>query len=117
YDDKAISKEDLIAVHLHTHKSTAAHSMRKKYRSAIYTFTDADRTEAEQLLKKLQKDFKNQLITKVLPFQDFKPSDKMFHEYYYSNPEKPFCSSYIAPKLKLLLDTFSKNVDKAKLTV
>ncbi|MEL6919372.1 MAG: peptide-methionine (S)-S-oxide reductase, partial [Bacteroidota bacterium] len=25
YDDKAISKEDLIAVHLHTHKSTAAH--------------------------------------------------------------------------------------------
>ena len=32
YDPINISLEDLILIHLHTHKSTSNHSMRKKYR-------------------------------------------------------------------------------------
>ena len=38
FNPEKISIKDLIAVHLHTHKSTSSHSMRSKYRSAVYTF-------------------------------------------------------------------------------
>ena len=38
YNATIIPIEVLIEIHLHTHKSTSSHSMRKKYRSAIYVF-------------------------------------------------------------------------------
>ncbi|MGB5819597.1 MAG: peptide-methionine (S)-S-oxide reductase [Saonia sp.] len=111
YDKAEIRLEDLIAIHVHTHKSTVDHSMRTKYRSAVYTFTASDRKKSAHILIALQKDFKEHLITKVLAFRTFKPSHKMFHDYYYSDPEKPFCTSYIVPKLQVLLDRFSTQVD------
>ena len=117
FDPKIISLKDLTEIHLHTHKSTQEHSMRKKYRSAIYTFDTNQKKEAEKLLKKFQKDFQGNLITKVLPFEHFKFSDQMFHNYYYTNPEKPFCETYINPKISLLLNKFSAVVNQQKTNI
>jgi len=39
YFNEKITLKTLIEIHLHTHKSTKEHSMRTKYRSAIYYFT------------------------------------------------------------------------------
>lgn len=112
YHSAQISLQNLIAVHLHTHNSTADHSMRNKYRSAIYFYEAQDEEKAHILLKKLQVDFKKPLVTQVLPFVDFKPSEAHFHDYYYSDPERPFCTTYISPKLKLLLERFSDLVKR-----
>ncbi len=38
FDPAQISLADLIEIHLRTHASTSQHSMRQKYRSAIYAF-------------------------------------------------------------------------------
>lgn len=110
FDQSEITLKDLTAIHLHTHKSTSNHSMRSKYRSAIYYFNEEDYMVLEQILKELQLDFETELITRVLPFKVFKPSDKMFHDYYYKNKEKPFCKAYIEPKIKLLLNKFAEKV-------
>lgn len=114
YDPINISLEDLILIHLHTHKSTSNHSMRKKYRSAIYTFEIVDTERCALALQKFQENFKSPLITKILPFKEFKISDKAFHNYYFKNPYKPFCKTHIAPKLKLLLLKFVDQVDHVK---
>lgn len=108
YDSRSIEMKTLIEIHLHTHKSTSMHSMRAKYRSAIYTFTETDTPEAKEILMRLQNDFETSLIIKILPFVDFKPSNERFHNYYYSNKDKPFCSTYISPKLKMIMKRFSK---------
>ena len=115
FNGNEISLKDLIAIHLHTHESTSEHSMRSKYRSAVYFFNEKDEILTAKILSDLQGDFERNLITKVLPFKLFKPSDEMFHRYYYSDKEKPFCKTYINPKLKLLLDHFSAHVDLKKL--
>ncbi len=115
YRADQISLKNLIEVHLYTHKSTAAHSMRNKYRSAIYFFDEKDGKKAATILTDLQEGFKEKLVTKVLPFKRFKPSEKQFHNYYYTNPEKPFCETYISPKLSLLLERFSDVVNSEKL--
>ncbi|MDO6602403.1 peptide-methionine (S)-S-oxide reductase [Arenibacter palladensis] len=114
YDPINISLEDLILIHLYTHKSTSNHSMRKKYRSAIYTFETVDAERCALALQKFQENFKSPLITKVLPFKEFKISDKAFQNYYFKNPYKPFCTTHIAPKLKLLLLKFTDQVDHVK---
>ncbi len=110
-----ISLKDLISIHLSTHESTSNHSMRSKYRSAVYTFGKVQAEQASKVLNALQVDFNNQLITKVYPFRKFKPSGELFHDYYYSNPQKPFCKKHISPKLDLLLSKFSNNVDVGKI--
>ncbi len=110
FDPEEISLKELIEVHLLTHKSTSDHSMRKKYRSAVYTFTEAQKMETDKILRHLQKDFKDKLITRAYEFKEFKISQEPFQNYYIKNPEKPFCKRYIDPKLQMLLRKFPKNV-------
>lgn len=111
FNPENISLRVLIEIHLHTHKSTSTHSMRKKYRSAIYTFSEDQSKEAKNILNTFQPEFDNQLITKVYPFSEFKASREAIQNYYLKNPEKPFCERFINPKLKLLLRKFSSHVN------
>ena len=115
FDATIIPLKVLTEVHLQTHKSTVQHSMRKKYRSAIYYFDTLDKETIVQLLGELQAGFEEKIITQVLPFADFKPSHEAITDYYYSNPTKPFCEQYINSKLKLLLNDFSAYAAKDKL--
>ena len=112
FDEMIISLKNLISIHLHTHESTSQHSMRNKYRSAVYHFNDKDQISSTQILKEVQKDFDKKIITGVFSFREFKPSDEMSRDYYFSDTEKPFCTTYITPKLKLLLSQFSEHVNK-----
>ncbi len=109
FSEETISLKDIIAIHLHTHNSTSQYSMRSKYRSAVYAFSDEDTGLISGLLEELQSDFDKSLITQVLPFKKFKPSESQFHDYYFTDPERPFCKTHIAPKLLLLKAKFSKN--------
>lgn len=114
YQPAVIPLETLVKIHLLTHESTSNHSFRKKYRSAIYFLAPEDEKASREALQALQKDFEEPLITQVLPFAAFEASRISLHEYYFSNPEKPFCKRYIEPKIQLLLKKFGKEVDPEK---
>lgn len=108
YNEDDISLKVLMDVHLHTHNSTSNHSMRPRYRSAIYAFTREQLDKADKILDELQEDFKEELVTRSYLFRSFRSSDEAFKNYYTKNPGKPFCRSYIDPKLKLLVKRFGK---------
>ena len=111
FDPKVISEATLIAIHLHTHSCTSNHSMRARYRSAAYTVSDAQASEAPEIMINLQTEFDQQIITTVLPLREFKLNKEEDLNYYYKNPDKPFCRSYISPKLKVLIDRFGGEVN------
>jgi len=115
YDNETISFATLVAIHLHTHSSTSRHSMRSKYRSAIYTFDERDALLARDAIAVLQSEFNDPIITKVLPYKEFTLSRDELLDYYFNDPQKPFCELYINPKLKLILDRFSNDADLDKL--
>ncbi|MFD2726991.1 peptide-methionine (S)-S-oxide reductase [Hyunsoonleella rubra] len=115
FDQAEISLNVLVEVHLHTHKSTSNHSMRPKYRSAIYAFSEAQKLEAISILEIFQSQFQHKLITQILLFDKFKASRKQIQNYYFNNPKKPFCESFINPKLQILLSRFSKYTNQNKL--
>lgn len=115
FNPEEILLELLIEIHLRTHSSTVMHSRRDVYRSAVYTFSANQELEAKTILKKLQSGFTKQIITQVLPFGAFKWSRQEILNYYYSNPQKPFCKNNIDPKLKFLLKEFSEVTDKERL--
>ncbi|WP_109299354.1 peptide-methionine (S)-S-oxide reductase [Aquimarina sp. AU474] len=110
YDAEKILLKDLIEIHLHTHNSTVDHSFRKKYRSAIYYFDHTLKEHIMQILKEQQKNFEAPLITQTLPFKEFSPSREELHNYFYKNPEKPFCKKYIHPKIEILKKKYSTSL-------
>ncbi len=115
FNAEDISLKTLIEIHLYTHKSTSNHSMRTKYRSAVYTFSNTQKNEVDDIISAFQNEFENKLITKTFPFNNFKVSSEQIQNYYYNNPEKPFCETFINPKLKVLLNQFSNYANQNKL--
>ncbi len=114
FQPSTIPLKDLIEIHLYTHSSTSRHTMRKKYRSAIYTNSPEQAELSSEILKALQADFSESIITEVLPLNAFKMNKPEFLDYYYSNRDKPFCKNVIQPKLRLLMDKFKKHLDPNK---
>lgn len=102
YDEDEIKLNDLIQIHLETHSSFSNHSMRAKYRSAIYYFDEHEIKLIEDYLIKVQKNNEASLVTKVLPFNAFKINTENYLDYFNKNPEKAFCKRYISPKLQQL---------------
>lgn len=102
FDPGIISVEDLIAVHLETHASTKNHGLRHRYRSAIYYFLPEEEMIYQRILDDLSPSVEEELITEVLPYRAFRASLPEHQDYYRTDPERPFCQRYIAPKLKML---------------
>lgn len=99
FDPAVIGLVILIAVHLRTHAATSSHTMRDKYRSAVYVFSEEQAGEAEAILAREAGEFDAPLVTRVLPHRDFRASDPRFRNYYATRPGRPFCKTYIDPKL------------------
>lgn len=112
FDPVALPMEVLIEVHLRTHSATSHHKMRGKYRSAVYTYDAGTGVRVSQILHDLQKHFDEPLVTKVLTLSAFRASDERFQNYYLNGPERPFCKTYIDPKLSLLRRDYAANLRK-----
>jgi peptide-methionine (S)-S-oxide reductase len=110
FDESVISLETLIEVHLTTHNSASNHSMREKYRSAVYSFNKEQLNKSKIIIQVFQNKFKDKIITKVYPFLKFKPSRQEIQNYHKKNPSSPFCQRYIDPKLKLMERQFENHM-------
>jgi len=110
YDPQQIPLDILIEIHLYTHSATANHSMRGKYRSAIYTFSPEQELEVEAILKEKQSLFEKKLITEIYPFKEFRKNREEYLNYYKKNSAGLFCQRYIEPKLHLLRQKYKKHM-------
>lgn len=105
-----IPLDTLIEVHLLTHSSTSLHSMRKKYRSAVYYFNVEDKHVIEEAIRRIELDKETCYITQVLPFVTFKENTESYLNYYKKNKQAPFCQTYIDPKLRILREKFGRQL-------
>lgn len=110
FNENEIGLKDLLTIHLYTHKSTKNHSMRNKYRSAVYFFEKQQKISLKMYMLEIQTGFKASLITQILPFGIFNPSQEKYHDYYFTDTTRPFCVTHISPKIALLIDTFPQHM-------
>ena len=110
FDEEKIPLKDLVHIHLLTHSSSSAHKFRKKYRSAVYTFNSKQSSMAQKALAELADENDKNYITQVLPFRSFKLNDERYQQYYLKHADKPFCKTYIDPKLATLRQQYAHHV-------
>ncbi len=113
FQSDKISLGSLIEIHLRTHSSTTNHAMRCKYRSAVYVMDEVQAEAAGRVLLEVGPGFDAPLVTKILPFRAFKASDERFQRYFEKNAGRPFCTTYIDPKLALLGQEFGRLLKSA----
>ena len=109
FDPAIVPVAALVEAHLLTHASTSAHSMRGKYRSAVYVDGDERGAEVRAILDDLAQGFEAPLVTRTLPLRAFRASPERFRDYYATDPERPFCRTYIDPKLDALRERFGRD--------
>ncbi|MFV8343477.1 peptide-methionine (S)-S-oxide reductase [Flavobacterium sp. XS2P39] len=104
--NEEITLDTLIEVHLLTHSSSSAHSMREKYRSAVYYFDGGDNETIKRRILQLSSQNNLTYITRSLVFSRFRKNTENQLNYYLKNKEAPFCQTYISPKLALIRKKF-----------
>ena len=79
-----------------------------------YTTIASEKLEASPSLE-IQPEYTEKIITSVLPFKEFKLNTAEYLNYYYADPEKPFCQNIVNPKLRLLINQFPNLVEGDKI--
>jgi peptide-methionine (S)-S-oxide reductase len=112
YDPAQISFEELLEVFWKTHDPTTVNQQGNdfgpQYRSAIFYHNDEQRRLAEEYKKKLDaaRIWDKPIVTEITPFTNFYPAENYHQDYFNRNPNQPYCTYIIRPKLKKLEDVF-----------
>ncbi len=115
YDENVISYDDLLEIFFNIHDPTQlnrqGNDIGTQYRSIILYL---DENQKQKALKKIE-ELKNKginVVTEVKPLKIFYPAEDYHQNYFYNNPQNPYCSYVIAPKLKKFFEKFDKIVKK-----
>lgn len=105
YEPEEISFEDLLLVFFKTHDPTTlnmqGNDMGNQYRSVIFYQNQEQKTSAENMIDKLEKElvFERPIVTEVTPASKFYEAEDYHQDYYNNNSNKPYCAHVIQPKL------------------
>ncbi|MGA0333453.1 MAG: peptide-methionine (S)-S-oxide reductase MsrA [Kiritimatiellia bacterium] len=106
YDPAQIQFKDLLEVFFEIHDPTTLNrqgaDIGTQYRSAIFYYTEAQKTQAEAAIARLnaEKVFDRPVVTQVQAAGEFYVAEGYHQDYFAKNPNAPYCRLVIAPKLK-----------------
>lgn len=116
FNPDEVAYEDLLEIFFATHDPTTLNrqgaDVGTQYRSEIFFTSDEQKAAAENFIKLLtdQDIYGKKIVTKVSKASVFYPAEDYHQDYYAQNPNQPYCSAVITPKL----DKLKKNY-KSKL--
>lgn len=105
FDPEAITYRELLEVFFTIHDPTTLNrqgpDVGTQYRSAIFHHTREQKAVAEAVIGELAaaKLWDAPIVTEVSPLTAFYPAEEYHRDYYRRNPEEPYCSMVIAPKV------------------
>jgi peptide-methionine (S)-S-oxide reductase len=106
FDPAKISYAKLLEVFWQAHDPTTLNRQGAdegtSYRSIILYRDEKQKLEAEKSKLAAQKDFKNPIVTEIVPLKKFYPAENYHQHYFDNNTSAPYCQVVIAPKLEKL---------------
>ena len=101
--------EVFFAIHDPTSMDRQGNDSGPQYRSVIFYHGDAQRATAEQLIAELEHEgaFPRHIVTEVRPATTFYVAEDYHQEYFRNNPQQPYCSFVVSPKVKKFREKFA----------
>ena len=113
FNPQIISYKNLLEVFWKVHDPTTLNrqgpDVGTQYRSVIFYHSDEQKNQAEESKKTLEKQkfYKDPIVTKIVPFENFYLADEYHQEYYLRNSDQPYCRIVIDPKIQKFKKDFS----------
>ncbi|RMG76236.1 MAG: peptide-methionine (S)-S-oxide reductase [Bacteroidetes bacterium] len=116
FDPNEISYDELLEVFWKMHDPTTlnrqGNDVGTQYRSVIFYHNENQKNKAEYYKQKLdsEKIYDNPIVTEISPFTNFYPAEDYHLNYYENNPQNPYCSLVITPKIEKFKKVFSEKI-------
>jgi peptide-methionine (S)-S-oxide reductase len=95
--------EVFFAIHDPTSRDRQGADVGSQYRSVIFYHNDAQRAVAEDIIRELGPS----IVTELRPASRFYIAEDYHQEYFANNPDKPYCSFVVAPKVAKFRQKFA----------
>jgi peptide-methionine (S)-S-oxide reductase len=106
FDPAKISYAKLLDVFWQAHDPTTLNrqgaDVGTSYRSIILYRSEEQKQTAEKSRTEAQKNFKNRIVTEIVPYTKFYKAEDYHQQYFDNNSSAPYCQMVIAPKLHKL---------------
>jgi len=118
YDPDKITFDELLEVFWQTHDPTTlnrqGNDVGSQYRSAIFYHNEEQNALAEKYKKELNVSgaWDKPIVTEISPFTKFYEAENYHQDYYNTNPDLPYCTYVIQPKLDKLKKVFKDKLKK-----
>jgi peptide-methionine (S)-S-oxide reductase len=107
FDPAILSYDKLLEIFWAAHNPTTLNrqgdDVGTQYRSIILYSNDAQKQAAEASKAKAAKDFKDPIVTEIVPLKAFYSAEGYHQNYYNQNKNQSYCQFVITPKLKKLI--------------
>ena len=120
YDPDTVTFEELLALFFKTHDPTTLNQQGAdrgtQYRSSVFYHNDEQKKIAEKYIKKISKEFRSPIVTKLEKATTFYEAEEYHQDYFRLNPNAGYCRAVVAKKVRkannLLGDKAKKKVKK-----
>ena len=110
YDPGIVPLEKLLEVFFAMHDPTSLNKQGAdygtQYRSIILYTTAGQKAEVDAFIEKAMADFKKPIVTEVKKLDKFYPAEDYHRRYYEKNPNQPYCTLVISPKVAKIRKEF-----------
>ena len=104
YDPEKISYAKVLDLFWKAHDPTTLNRQGPdtgpQYRSIILYEDETQKAIAEKSKAAAQADFKDPIVTEIVPLEKFYPAEKYHQDFYANNPNYPYSRAIIRPKLE-----------------
>ena len=106
FDPKVISYQQILGIFWQAHDPTTSNrqgaDIGSQYRSMIFYHNKEQQEQAELSKAVAAKSFNKPIVTEIVPFTKFYRAENYHQDYYQNNPNVPYCTFVIRPKLEKL---------------
>lgn len=116
FDPNVLPYKKLLEIFFHLHDPTTLNRQGAdegtQYRSVIFYHDHKQRKIAEKVRDEIASsgEFRDPIVTEIVPFESFYPAEEYHQNYYESNKNQGYCSYVIGPKIQKLLKEYSNEV-------
>ena len=119
FDQNIISYSDLLGVLFTIHDPTTlnrqGNDMGTQYRSIVFHHSPEQERAVRETIAALEREkvWEDPIVTEVVPFSVFYPAEGYHQDYFNKNPNQPYCSAVVAPKVSKVRKAFFDRLQRA----
>jgi peptide-methionine (S)-S-oxide reductase len=114
FDPAIISFKDVLEVFFTVHDPTTLNRQGNdsgtQYRSVIFYHSEAQKTVAEEMKITAQTIWDDPIVTEISPASTFYKAEDYHQNYFKDNPNQPYCSIVIAPKVRKFREQYKNRL-------